>query len=196
MKTLVIVAHPNLKTSRVNKRWVELLHEQGDQVTVHELYATYPDGNIDTEKEQALLIAHDRIVFQFPFYWYSTPALLKQWQDVVLTYGWAYGADGNKLNGKEFIMALSAGGPEDAYQAGGYNHFTISELLRPLQQMANLIGMNMLKTFTFHGSVMATDEQIEASANAYIEHIIHPDLDPHAAQKRLLDEMEEKSDVH
>jgi putative NADPH-quinone reductase len=193
MKTLVIVAHPNLETSRVNKRWVERLREQGDQVTVHELYATYPDGNIDAEKEQALLLAHDRIVFQFPFYWYSTPALLKQWQDVVLTYGWAFGPGGTKLNGKEFVLAISIGGPEDSYQVGGYNNYTISELTRPLQAMANLTGMNMLKTFKFHGAVVATDEQIEASAKAYIEHILNPDLDPRAVQKRLLEEMEENS---
>lgn len=179
MKTLVIVTHPNLETSRINKRWVEKLREQGeDQITVHELYATYPDRNIDIKKEQALLLSHDRVVFQFPFYWYSTPALLKQWQDVVLTYGWAYGFGGNNIQGKEFVLAISIGGPEDSYQVGGYNNYTISELTRPLQALANLTGMNILKTFKLHGAVVATDQQIEASAEEYIDHILNPNLEP------------------
>lgn len=174
MKILVIVAHPNLENSRVNKRWVKVLRKQGDQVTVHELYDTYPHGNIDVEKEQTLLLKHDRIVFQFPFYWYSTPALLKQWQDTVLTYGWAYGSGGNKLHRKELILAISIGGPEDSYQVGGYSNYTISELTRPLQATANLTGMHMLKTFKLHRAVSATDEVIGTSAIAYIEHIFNP----------------------
>jgi glutathione-regulated potassium-efflux system ancillary protein KefG len=77
MKTLVIVAHPNLDQSRINKRWVAKLREYPEQVTVHDLYATYPDGNIDVAKEQALVMEHDRIVFQFPFYWYSNPGAVE-----------------------------------------------------------------------------------------------------------------------
>jgi glutathione-regulated potassium-efflux system ancillary protein KefG len=163
MKTLVILAHPNLENSRVNKVWAERLQTVSD-VRVHDLYAAYSGGKVDVEKEQALLLEHDRIVFQFPLYWYSTPALLKQWQDQVLTYGWAYGSTGNKLHGKEFMAVLSAGGPAEAYQAGGYNRYTISELLRPLQAMANLTGMNYLPPFTLHGTHSKTDEDLTASA--------------------------------
>ena len=72
MKTLVIVAHPNIAKSRVNRRWVEELKKY-PEVTVHELYKEYPSGTIDVEREQALLLDHDRIVWQFPFYWYSSP---------------------------------------------------------------------------------------------------------------------------
>lgn len=164
----------------VFKRWTEEIrkHQEDKHITVHDLYATYPDGNIDISKEQALLLAHDRIVFQFPFYWYNTPALLKQWQDVVLTYGWAYGFSGDKLHGKEFILAISIGGPKDSYQVGGYNNYTINELTRPLQAMTNLTGMKMLKTFQLHRTVSITDQQIDASAKDYIEHITQPNLDP------------------
>jgi putative NADPH-quinone reductase len=51
MKTLVIVAHPNLDTSVINKRWIEELQKYPDKYTVHELYKVYPDGNIDVEKK-------------------------------------------------------------------------------------------------------------------------------------------------
>jgi putative NADPH-quinone reductase len=87
MKTLVIVAHPNLNTSRVNKTWLEEVKKYPDKITVHDLYASYPDWRIDVQREQELAMQHERIIFQFPFYWYSSPPLLKKWLDDVLTYG-------------------------------------------------------------------------------------------------------------
>ncbi|TYR81268.1 general stress protein [Priestia megaterium] len=165
MKTLVIVAHPHLERSIINKTWLKRLKEEN--VAVHDLYAAYPDFKIDVEKEQALVLGYDRIVFQFPFYWYSSPALLKEWQDVVLTYGWAYGSNGTKLHGKEFMIATSTGGPKEAYQEGGYNRYPMSELLRPFQAMANLTGMKFLPPFMLQGVRNLTDEAIAASAEEY-----------------------------
>ena len=106
-------------------------------MTVRHLDALYPDRRIDVAAEQAVLMAHDRIVFQHPFYWYSTPPLMKQWLDELLTYGWDYGPGGTQLEGKEWLSAISTGGPADSYTAGGYDTFSMSELLKPLQQTAN-----------------------------------------------------------
>lgn len=100
MKTLVLVFHPNLTVSRANKHLTEEMEKQAG-VTVHRVYEAYPDENIDVAAEQKLLEEHDRIVLQFPFYWYSTPALLRKWEDSVLSYGWAFGSNGDKLHGKE-----------------------------------------------------------------------------------------------
>ncbi|MDM5201281.1 NAD(P)H-dependent oxidoreductase [Fictibacillus enclensis] len=170
MKTLVIAVHPNMEGSLVNKTWMNRLHDEED-VTVHDLYAAYPDGTIDVEREQKLLLAHDRIVFQFPLYWYSSPALLKEWQDVVLTYGWAYGSEGTKLHGKELMLAISTGGPEDAYQAGGYNQFSLNELLKPFQATANLTGMRYLPVFKTQGVRLLNEEEVKASAETLVIHI-------------------------
>ncbi|WP_433750392.1 NAD(P)H-dependent oxidoreductase [Falsibacillus pallidus] len=170
MKTLVIIAHPHLDQSRVNSAWMKRLKEEAG-ITVHDLYAVYPDGKIDAAAEQKLLLEHDRIVFQFPFYWYSSPALLKEWQDVVLEYGWAYGSEGTKLHGKEFVIATSTGGPAAAYQAGGYNQFSMSELTKPFHAMANLTGMRFLPSFILQGVRTLTDEQIAESAEALVNHL-------------------------
>jgi glutathione-regulated potassium-efflux system ancillary protein KefG len=170
MRTLVIVAHPNLKQSKINRIWMNRL-QQEENVKIHNLYAYYPTFEIDVEKEQQLLLEHDRIVLQFPFYWYSSPALLKQWQDVVLTYGWAYGSEGTKLHGKDFMLAISTGGPEEAYQAGGYNHFSMSELTKPFQATANLTGMRFLPAFTKHGVRLLTNEQVHESAEELVHHL-------------------------
>lgn len=169
-KTLIIVAHPNLETSVVNKAWREQLSKEVEG-TVHDLYASYPDEVIDVEKEQALLLAHDRIVFQFPFYWYSSPSLLKKWQDEVLSFGWAYGPGGTKLNGKEFMLAISTGGPAEAYQAGGHNRYSMSELTRPFQAMANLTGMQFLPSFIEQGVRFLSPEQVAESAVQLVAHV-------------------------
>lgn len=129
-----------------------------DGVTLVDLYADYPDLRIDVDREQQRLVEHDAIVFLHPLYWYSTPAILKEWQDLVLEYGFAYGADGNSLHGKIFLDALTAGGLEDAYRARGYNHFAIDELLRPLEQTANLCGMIWLPPFALFGARQAVEE--------------------------------------
>lgn len=167
---LIILAHPNLEQSRANRRLAQAAAKV-EGVKVHDLYAQYPDFKIDVEREQALLLQADVVIFQHPFYWYSSPALLKQWQDVVLTYGFAYGSQGDKLKGKRFFNAISTGGPQEDYQAGGYNHYTISELLRPFQQMANLSGMIYQSPFVISGMLKQSDADLDVAAIRYQERL-------------------------
>ena len=130
-KVLVIIAHPDMGKSKLNSRLAMAAREAG--ATVHELYKVYPDGKIDVKSEQELIVKADAIVLQFPFYWYSTPSLLKEWEDRVLEYGFAYGSSGKALHGKKFMLATTTGGPAEAYKKGGYNKFTLEELLLPLE---------------------------------------------------------------
>ena len=110
MKTLVLVFHPDMSASRVNRLLAARAATLGDDVTVRYMYDIYPDQKVDVAAEQAALETADRVVLQFPMYWYSTPALLKQWQDDVLLYGWAYGSTGKALAGKELLVAVSQTG--------------------------------------------------------------------------------------
>ncbi|QWU16693.1 Putative NADPH-quinone reductase (modulator of drug activity B) [Paenibacillus sophorae] len=168
--TLVIVAHPDLETSRINKRLTAELERRGN-VTIHRLYEAYPDEKIDVAREQALLTTHDRIVFQFPLFWYSSPSLLKKWMDEVFELGFAHGRGGDKLNGKELLIATSSGGAENMYQAGGLHNYSYSELLRPFQQTANLAGMIYLSPFVVGGIREVTDEQLEKYAADYADYV-------------------------
>ena len=77
MKTLVVVTHPDIANSVVNKRWLEELRRYPERYTVHELHQAYPDWQIDVAQEQRLIEAHDNIVLQFPIFWFSSPPLLK-----------------------------------------------------------------------------------------------------------------------
>jgi glutathione-regulated potassium-efflux system ancillary protein KefG len=165
-RILVLFAHPALNKSRTNGILIEAARKV-DGVTVHDLYEQYPELDIDVEVEQQALEEHDVIVFQHPFYWYSTPAILKEWQDLVLEHGWAYGTDGNALRGKRLLSVVTAGGREQAYQPDGYNRFTMRQLLAPIEQTAFLCGMEYLPPFVVHGTHLLTDEQIEHHADDY-----------------------------
>ncbi|AIQ12957.1 general stress protein [Paenibacillus durus] len=165
-----MVAHPDLETSRINKRLTAEIERRGN-VTVHRLYETYPDEKIDIAREQALLRAHDRIVLQFPFFWYSSPSLLKKWMDEVFELGFAHGKGGDKLNGKELLIAISSGGAESMYQAGGFHNYSYSELLRPFQQSANLTGMIYRPPFVVGRIREVSDEQLEKYAADYADYV-------------------------
>ena len=166
-RVLVIFAHPVLERSRVNSRLLAAIAGL-EGVTVHDVYEHYPTFHIDVAREQALLLSHDVIVFQHPFYWYSTPALLKEWQDLVLEHGWAYGAGGTSLRGKVTFNALTTGGPETAYRVGGYNRFTVRQLLAPWEQTAHLCGMRYLPPFVVHAALrVASDADVADACAAY-----------------------------
>lgn len=156
-RVLVLFAHPVLERSRVNRHLVDGVRELAG-VTVHDLYERYPRLDIDVAAEQALALAHDVLVFQHPFYWYSAPAIIKEWLDLVLQHGWAYGKGGTALRGKLMFNAVTTGGGRDAYRAGGYNRFTVRQLLAPFDQTAHLCGMRYLAPFVVHGALRLAGE--------------------------------------
>jgi glutathione-regulated potassium-efflux system ancillary protein KefG len=165
-RVLVLFAHPAVQHSRVQRALLHAARNVPD-VTVHDLYDAYPDFDIDVAREQSLLLAHDVVVWQHPFYWYSTPPLVKQWEDLVLEHGWAYGRDGKALHGKWWLHAVSTGGGEQAYQHDGKNRFTIRELLAPLEQTALLCGMRWLAPFVVHSTHTLADDALAAAARDY-----------------------------
>jgi glutathione-regulated potassium-efflux system ancillary protein KefG len=165
-RILVLFAHPVLERSRVNRRLVDAIRDL-DGVTLRDLYEEYPTLSIDVQAEQALLLEHDVVVFQHPFYWYSVPAILKEWQDLVLEHGWAYGEGGTKLKGKLTFNVISTGGPAQAYRKGGYNRFTVRELLAPWEQTAWLCGMPYVAPFVVHASLRFVGDDVVPRAKDY-----------------------------
>lgn len=111
-----------------------------DGVELRDLYEDYPDFNIDVTEEQKRLDAHDIIVFQHPLYWYSCPALLKEWMDLVLEFNYAFGPEGIALHGKKLLTVITTGGSTEAYTRKGVNRSTIQELLVPFAQTAHFCG--------------------------------------------------------
>ncbi|MCM2269637.1 MAG: NAD(P)H-dependent oxidoreductase [Thermoanaerobaculia bacterium] len=165
-RVLIQFAHPAFERSRVNRRLWQAIADL-DGVTRNDLYEVYPDFDIDVASEQALLAAHDIVVFQHPLHWYATPAILKQWMDLVLEHGWAYGTGGDALAGKRWIEAVTTGGGETAYRHDGANRFTLRELMAPIEQTARLCRMDFVPPFVVHGTHRMEEPQIEAAALRY-----------------------------
>ena len=149
-KILILFAHPAISRSTMNRAMKEAVTGL-DGVKVHDLYRRYPDFYIDVEHEQRLCEEHDVIIFQHPFYWYSTPSIIKEWLDLVLQHGWAYGSEGRALEGKYYCHALTAGGDDTTYRSRGANLFTIDELLAPFRATANLCRLRWLPPFAVLG---------------------------------------------
>ena len=154
---LVYYAHPGHRHSQVNRKMARAAREI-DGITFVDLYAEYPRHGIDIDKEQYRLLDHDVILFQFPFFWYSTPSLIKEWQDLVLEHGFAYGHGGDRLQGKRMMLAITAAGPKDAYSEDGYQHFPIRTFLTPLEQTANLCKMVFTPPYVLFASLRAPKE--------------------------------------
>jgi glutathione-regulated potassium-efflux system ancillary protein KefG len=166
-RVLIQFAHPALEKSRVNRRLITRA-EGTPGVTLNDLYEQYPDFDVDVAREQDLLLEHDVIVLHHPLYWYSVPALLKQWFDLVLEHGWAYGSGGTALEGKWLVCAITAGGGEAAYRAEGLNRNTLRQMLAPLEQTAWLCWMKFLPPYVVHGTHRLESAAIEQHAAGYV----------------------------
>ncbi len=165
----VIAAHPNWRDSRVNRLLRDAALKLG-RVQVCDLYARYPDYDIDIAAEQARLSAARLIVWLHPIHWYSMPALMKLWVDDVLTYGWAYGG-GTALAGKDVWLVASTGGSQEAYHPSGYNRYFFDAFLPPYEQTAALCGMRFLPPMLFHGAHRESAAQVAQHADTFAERL-------------------------
>lgn len=166
-RILILFAHPALRKSRINRRLLAAARSV-DGVTVRDLYEEYPDFMIDVAAEQRLLESHDVILFQHPFYWYSCPAIVKEWLDLVLEHGFAYGEEGRALAGKWTASVLSTGGAAEVYQPAGQNRFTVRQLLAPFEQTAFLCRMEWLPPFLVQGTFALSEGGLEQHAATYV----------------------------
>ena len=166
-RALVLFAHPNLSKSRANRALLDVIRTL-EHVTVRDLYDCYPHFVIDVEREKQLLMDHDVIVFQHPVYWYSTPAILKEWQDQVLQYGWAYGDGGVALRGKDFVSLVTCGGSTEVYSANGLHGVTLPELLRPLEATARLCGFRRHDPIILYGAQSLEEPLLKAAAKSCV----------------------------
>lgn len=167
-KVLILFVHPAFERSRIHAALLKAAVGLPD-VTLHDLYEIYPDFDVVPKIEQKLLSEHDVIIFQHPFYWYSGPALLKQWLDLVLEHGWAYGHEGTALQGKYLMNVISAGGKEMSYSPEGHHGYPLKQFMLPYEQTATLCHMHYLPPFVVHDALGLDAEQLEKYADAYVD---------------------------
>lgn len=165
-KILILFAHPLFEKSNANEALVQHIPDSPN-ITFHDLYQEYPEFDIDMKREQELLWNHDIIIWHHPMYWYSCPPLLKQWIDIVLEHGWAYGKDGFALKDKLLLQVITTGGRKENYSATGRDMFTIPQLLEPFTQTARVCNMIYLPPFVVHGTHSMTEEGYQKYGELY-----------------------------
>ena len=183
----LIAAHPRWRDSTVNRRLLAAARETAN-VDVNDLYDSYPDYAIDAEAERARVERADLLVLLHPIQWYSMPPLQKLWLDEVLRYGWAYGAGGDALRGKDLWLVASTGGPEASYHPQGYNRYFFDAFLPPYEQTAALCGMRFLPPLVLHGASRVPAAELQAHVDTFSQRLAsYPDwpeiddLDPSPA---------------
>jgi len=172
---LVILAHPHFDQSIANKAIIEELSRSDIDFEIRNLSALYPTFQIDVKAEQEALLKHQEVIFQYPFYWYNMPAILKHWFDEVFTYQFAYGSQGDKLKGKYFIPSFTVGAPESEYHTLGEHHFKVYEFCKNLAQTAYYAQMKYVEPLYFHGTSINAGykkEDIEAKAKAQAQRLL------------------------
>lgn len=109
----MILAHPRLEDSIGNKIISSNLADNNTEI--RHLDKLYPDFKIDIKAEQKALLSADIVIFQYPLFWYSMPAIMKEWIDQVIQYGFAFGKDSYNLENKKLIVSFTIGSPIKDY---------------------------------------------------------------------------------
>ncbi|MEQ1515359.1 MAG: glutathione-regulated potassium-efflux system oxidoreductase KefF [Usitatibacteraceae bacterium] len=168
---LVIYAHPYPQHSRACKALLNAVIDLPELET-RSLYDLYPDFDIDIAAEQAALTRAELVVWLHPIYWYSVPAMMKHWFDVVLARGWAYGKEGNALRGKRCLWVVSAGGDEQSYSPGGMHTQAFENFVAPVEQTARFCGMHWESPIVLHGAHEVSDAELAASVEIFRTRLI------------------------
>ncbi len=120
----------------------------------------------DIKTELDKLVEADLVIFSFPIFWFSTPAIMKGWFDRVLVSGRCYGGmrfyDRGGLAGKKALVALTLGGQSHMFMPQGV-HGPLEEMLKHLLRgTLGYVGFDVLKPFVgWHVPYVSSEARAE-----------------------------------
>ncbi|MEH2260767.1 NAD(P)H-dependent oxidoreductase [Nostoc sp.] len=129
---------------------------------IEEMYATEVEGfTPEIEVEIQKVEWCDLMIWQFPLWWFSVPAILKGWVDRVFAMGRVYGSghiyETGRFRGKKAILSLTVGATKDAYLEDGF-HGDIHAILRPIQRgILQFTGFDVLSPHIVYAPVRQSD---------------------------------------
>jgi len=131
----------------------------------------------DIKAEMDKMIAADLVIFQFPLWWFSMPAIMKGWIDRVFAAGLVYGGgkwyDKGGMKGKRAMLAVTTGGPENIYTRDGING-DIETILFPIEHgMLYFAGFEVLPSFIAYAVAGATQEKREEYLADYQKRLLN-----------------------
>lgn len=147
---------------------------------IEEMYATEVDGFApDIQAEMEKLDWCNLLIFQFPLWWFSMPAILKGWVDRVFAMGRIYGGgkwyDNGVFQGKKAMLSLTTGGGETIYSETGLNG-NINNILFPINHgILRFVGFDVLPPFIVWGPSRIGDDERKAYLEAYKQRLLSID---------------------
>ena len=162
MKTLVIVAHPEIKDSSTQQFLKAVIAAQ-QNITWLELNVATLD---ETARNRELLHKNQRIILQFPLLWFSAPGILFEWLRVTLRQN-----DATWLKGKELGIVVNIGQSEEAYRLGGSEGYSLSSLLSPLGSLANRLGLKLIPYFVIEKFAYQTETAKKRLVVDYLQYL-------------------------
>jgi len=164
---VLLLAHPDMSASRANRALLTGLTDLPD-LEVADLYALYPDGRVDVLVERERLLRADRLVLQFPLRWYSTPSLLKEWQDAVLTpLFYLEPAIAASTAGLPVLAATTTGGPVASYGPDSMLGTAIDAFFTPLKATVRRCGWLWQAPFALHDVRNLDDAALARAGEPY-----------------------------
>lgn len=154
--------------SRANSEYLTYALEQRHN---HSLQTLAPDIQLELDK----MMKADLVIFSFPIYWFSMPAIMKGWIDRVLISGVCYGGkrfyDQGGLVGKKAMLAITIGGQPHMLLDNGV-HGDLNDMLRPiLRGTLAYTGMEVLPSFIAHHVPYISHEARAALLDQYRQHL-------------------------
>lgn len=130
----------------------------------------------DILQEQRKVLDSSLVIFQFPLWWFSMPAVMKGWVDRVLTMGFAYDMDGRwydhgGLKGRRAMLSLTTGDPESCFTERGI-HGPMERILWPIQRATlHHCGFEVLPPFVAFAVTRSSDEARQAVLDRFAERL-------------------------
>lgn len=187
MKILVVVAHPRTDslTSNMTKRFTEGLTEAGHEYEIADLYAEgfnpvlysqdEPDWNNPNKaysdevlREMDRIRASDALVFIFPIWWYSMPAIMKGYFDRVWNYGFAYGPA--KLPVQKIRWIALVGETQAQFEKRGY-HLMVQQHLNV--GLAGYTGVQDSSVHFMYNTLGKFDESLQEKNNVHFANLLN-----------------------
>ena len=168
MNIRILIAHPDLTKSKANRALISAV-EKNPQVQIVDLQKHIVNGSFNVESELEALRHTDLLVWMFPLYWYSAPAILREWQDQVLSAA-VYGPH-KVLAGKKLMVVTTVGARASTYRSGDLNQYTLDEILRPFEVCARSAQMQWLPHFALYGVGDMDSKALQLEAERFAQQL-------------------------
>jgi putative NADPH-quinone reductase len=145
---------------------------------LEEVHATDVNGFAELiNEEQEKVEWCDLMIWQFPLWWFSVPAILKGWVDRVFVMGRFFKAgqyyETGIFKGKKALLSLTTGSPGDAYLKDGFQG-DLDVILKPIHRgVLQFVGFSILSPQVIYGPVRQSEQENSENLQKWKERLNH-----------------------